>query len=310
MFKEKETYKSLFSRLGVVFFLIALSILFVACSNNEDNNTEDTEVDYDNLSGEIEVWGWDVAAESLEEAANEFMEENPDTEIVVKDMGEDDILDRLTVGLGSGGSGLPDVTMLQSEQVAGVIGENPDQFLNLSEWGFDDYENDFSDFKKDIVKNEEGDYVAFRWDIGPVGMFYRVDYFEEAGVDPDEIETWDDYIEAGETIKEKLDIDMLPVEITYNDSIYRIMQNQLDVAYYNEEGDINVLSDESKQAFETLDEMYESDIISDVNDWDAQVSVIVNGEVASIPAGVWYTGTITDQAEDSEGKWDVFELPA
>ena len=34
-------------------------------------------------------------------------------------------------------------------------------------------------------------------------LFYRTDIFEECGVNPEDIKTWDDYIEAGKVINEK-----------------------------------------------------------------------------------------------------------
>ena len=34
-------------------------------------------------------------------------------------------------------------------------------------------------------------------------MFYRADLFKEAGIDPNSIETYDDYIAAGKKLQEK-----------------------------------------------------------------------------------------------------------
>lgn len=168
----------------------------------------------------------------------------------------------------------------------------------------------FVDFKSEVVKDADGNIVAMPWDTGPAGVFYRVDLFEEAGVDLEDIETWDDYIDAGKQIKEATGVDMLPIEVYSSDRIYNMLINQLGASYYTENDEINIASAESQQAMEVIKKMYDSGIVANANDWDAMAGLVANGDVATIPLGVWYSGTIMDQAPDLEGKWDAFRLPA
>lgn len=313
--KDKSGIKS-----GLVFWkvylIILVTVVLTACSGNSgggggsENTAPEGGVNPEELSGEIEVWGWNVAAASMELAAERFMEEYPDVTINVRDIGDADLYERMTVGMGSGGSGLPDVSIMHSDEIAGYTEQFPDQFLNLTEWGFGEQEDKFVDFKAEVIKNSEGNIIAMPWDIGPTGVFYRVDLFEEAGVNPEDIETWEDYMNVGETIKAETGVDMLPVEASSNDSIYRLMLNQQGVSYFTEENEINIASEESKRAMSVIQEMFERDIAATANDWDAQVGLVANGSVASIPIGVWYSGTIMDQAPDLAGQWDAFRIPA
>ncbi|MDX6153981.1 ABC transporter substrate-binding protein [Marinococcus sp. PL1-022] len=288
--------------------------LLTACSGNSGGGSGDSGGDGGGsgdgeLSGEVEVWSWNVAAASLEQAAEQFMEEHPDVEITVQDSSTDDVYERLTVGLGSGGSGLPDVVSLESSQLENYKSQFPDGFMNLSENGFDEHADKFTEFKVDAAQDENGDFISMPWDIGPAGVFYRVDLFEEAGVNADDIETWDDYVAAGEKVVEETDAFMLPVQVTSDDSPYRVFLNQQGVNYFNEDGEIQLDTEEAQAAMDLMAEMSEKELIYNANTWDAMVGATVNGDVASVPTGAWYSGTIMDQAPDMSGQWGVMELP-
>jgi lactose/L-arabinose transport system substrate-binding protein len=148
------------------------------------------------------------------------------------------------------------------------------------------------------------------FDAGPAGVFYRVDLFEEAGIDADQIETWDDFIEAGHTLREELDVALTGIDINNDDGVYRIMLNQQGTFYFNEEGEINLNSQESIQAMEVVKRLHEEGLNENLVGWDAWLGGLANGNVATAPSGAWLTGSLTEQAPNLEGDWDVMPLPA
>ncbi|WP_338780809.1 sugar ABC transporter substrate-binding protein [Metabacillus sp. FJAT-52054] len=260
--------------------------------------------------GEITVWGWNVAASSMELAVENFKKKYPDVEVKVQDIGRLDLYDKLTVGLAANGAGLPDVLMVESDRLDNYKKQFPKGFMDLSEKGFDKYEDKFGKSKIATAKNEDGKFVAMPWDIGPTGVFYRTDIFEKAGVDPKSIETWDDFIEAGKVIKEKTGSAMVPVDIAKDDALYRMMLNQQGAFYFDDKGNIDFQSDESVKAMSMIQKLQENKLVANVDGWDGTVTATVNGTVATVPFGVWYTGTIMEQAKELDGKWDVMKLPA
>ncbi|MYL46704.1 extracellular solute-binding protein [Virgibacillus halodenitrificans] len=287
-------------------FLI-LGVVLAGCSNKTSSgNSED---DSKEVAGEITVWGWDVAAATFKETVEMFKEEYPDVEVTVEDFGSGDLYEKLTVGLVSKGSGLPDVVLMEDERIPGYVNQFPEGFLNLSEMGYEEHSDLFNDAKIQNV-TQEGHLVAAPWDIGPAGVFYRVDLFEEAGVKAEDIETWNDYLEAGIKIEEKTGAKMLPIDISNYDGIFQMMMQQQGLSYFDKDGNLALDTEEAKKSMDMINKFYESDIVLNNSGWDGIVTATVNGDVATVPYGVWYTGTIMDQAPDLKGKWDMFYLPA
>ncbi|WHZ02481.1 extracellular solute-binding protein [Neobacillus sp. YX16] len=289
--------------------LVMILLLLSACSNNTAGNEEKTG-DSKNPAGKITVWGWDVAAATMEAAVEGFQKKYPDVIVTVEDFNSSDLYDKVTVGLAARGSGLPDVVLMEDERIPGYLHQFPEGFVNLGKLGYDQYKDSFNPAKVAAVQNKDGDIIAAPWDIGPAGMFYRVDFFEKANIDPNSIQTWDDYIAAGKKIKEATGAQLLPIDIPNYDGVFQMMMQQQGLSYFDKEEKITLQSKEAIQAMEVIKRLHEEDLILNNKGWDGIVTATVNGSVATVPYGVWYAGTIMDQAPDLKGKWDVFYLPS
>lgn len=290
--------------------LMMLVIVVAGCSNNEKVATGGpaSGAEPGEVKGKITVWGWDVAAETLKLSVDKFQEKYPDVEVVVEDFGSGDLYEKLTVGLVSRGSGMPDVVLMEDERIPGYAHQFPEGFVNLSEMGYDKHTDLFSDSKIGSVTHDDH-LIAAPWDIGPAVFFYRTDLFEKAGIQAEDIVTWDDYLEAGIQLKEKLGIKMIPIDIANYDGVFNMMMQQQGKSYIGENGDLELTSDEAKRSMEMINKFHKEDIILNNSGWNGIVTATVNGDVATIPYGAWYSGTIMDQAPDLKGKWDVFYLP-
>lgn len=147
-----------------------------------------------------------------------------------------------------------------------------------------------------------------------VGLFYRADYFEQAGVKPEDIVTWDDFIEAGKKVEAVCKtpsgdpVKMLPVD-PKKSTIYSIIRGEFGVGVFDEDGKPQVDSEESLTAMKKAKEIYDSGIALDYNGWDEYEQTVVNESVATIPEAVWMIGTIKDKAPQTEGKWSAMDLP-
>ena len=256
------------------------------------------------LSGEITVWSWDVALAHLEEWAEKFQEENPDVTFNFEEMGVDQVYQKMTTCLQSG-IGLPDIVSIEGEQMAKFGEKFPGKFEDFTDMiNPDDY------FPIKISEcTVDGKIIAYPWDSGPCGMFYRSDLFEEAGIKAEDIVTWDDFIEAGKVLKEKTGVNMLCMAESRNDTTYRLLMMEGGGFYFDKDGNTQVDSDVSIQAMETCKKMYDAGITFNNSSWDDMVAGMGADKFACIADAVWMVGSIKEAAPDQSGKWAVMELP-
>ena len=258
----------------------------------------------------VTVWAWDVALKQLQEASEKFKETHPDVEFVFEEMGTDQIYTKLATTL-STGKGLADVIQIEGEQVSGYATKYPDGFADLSDIVNED---DFLDVKIGEV-SANGKIVGFPWDAGPVALFYRRDYFEQAGVNAEDIKTWDDFIEAGKKITETCTtpsgepVKMLPIAPN-GSNFWKLILTENGGSFFDAEGNTIVNSPEALEAMEMAKKIYDAGIAQNYSDWAEYEGVVVNENVATIPEAVWMIGTIKDKGPDQSGKWGVIDLPA
>ena len=258
----------------------------------------------------VTVWAWDVALKQLQEASEKFKETHPDVEFVFEEMGTDQIYTKLATTL-STGKGLADVILLEGEQVSGYATKYPEGFADLSDIVNED---DFLDVKIGEV-SANGKIVGFPWDAGPVALFYRRDYFEQAGVNAEDIKTWDDFIEAGKKVMETCTtpsgepVKMLPIAPN-GSNFWRLILTENGGSFFDAEGNTVVNSPEALEAMEVAKKIYDSGIVQNYTDWAEYEGVVVNESVATIPEAVWMIGTIKDKGPEQSGKWGVIDLPA
>ncbi|MGY0691466.1 ABC transporter substrate-binding protein [Virgibacillus sp. FSP13] len=300
-------------KMGITGVLMILCMIILSACQESDTSgevEEPTSMDSEKVSGDITVWAWALEADYLKSIVPEFNEKYPNINVEINKQGPDQVFQRLVSGLASGQeSQLPDLVQIQDTDLPSFTEKFPGSFTNLSEMGFSEYEGEFAPAKEKMIKDNKGNYIAFPRDLGPVGVFYRKDIFEKAGVDAKSIETWDDYIDAGETIKEKTGTSMLGLALNGHIPLIRFMIHQQDSFYFDDEGNLNVGSDETLRAAEKLKEIVDSGISQNVTNADGQAAAMKNGTVATIPNSVWYSGTMMDQAPELSGKWGTFPLP-
>lgn len=284
----------------------AMTLSLAACGGNGGGGSSDSGSGEgeEGLSGEITVWSWDVALAHLESQAERFQEKYPDVDFNFEEMSVTQVYQKMTTCLQSG-IGLPDIVSLEGEQMQKFGEKFPGQF------------EDFTDMisKEDFFPiklaecTSDGKIIAYPWDSGPCGMFYRTDLFDDAGIKAEDIVTWDDFIEAGKVMKEKTGVDMLCMAESRNDQIYRFMLMELGGFYFDENGKTQVNSPESIQAMEMCKRLYDERITFNNSSWDDMIAGMSSDKFACLAEAVWMVGSIKDAVPDQEGKWRVMPLP-
>lgn len=258
---------------------------------------------------ELTIWAWDVALMQLQAAAEKYQVDHPNVKFTFEEMGTDQIYTKLSTSLITG-NGLADLILIEGESLSGYSTNFPEGFLALNDIVNED---DFLPVKIGEVKT--GDKIhAFPWDAGPMALFYRTDYFEQAGVDPTSIVTWDDFIEAGKKVTATCKtpsgdpVKMVPVNPSKSNEPKMFMM-QLGQGFFDNDGNTILNSDAAVQSMEMTKKLYDAGIVQEYSDWGEYEGVVANETVATIPEAVWMIGTIKDKGAQTEGKWGVIDLP-
>ncbi|MEV4257437.1 sugar ABC transporter substrate-binding protein [Spirillospora sp. NPDC049652] len=258
------------------------------------------------IKGDVTVWSWDVAATALKRLAPEFEKQHPGTKINIVDIGYDNAYDKITVGLKSG-KGLPDITTVEGPRFQSFLGSFPSGFYDLTSLA-SKYKDQFNQASWKTATDEKGRTLALPWDSGPCGVFYRRDLFQKAGVDPNSINTWDDYVKAGEQVKAKTGTKFITLDPA-EDNTFLMMLQQEGQGYFKD-GKVAVNTPQAVKAMTVLKQLSDKGLVDWARGWDATVTSSKTGKSATTPQAAWWGGTLTGEMKEMSGKWGVFPLPA
>lgn len=261
-------------------------------------------------AGDVTVWAWDpnFNGATMKEAASRYAAINPDANIIVDDSAsQDDIRAKLQTQLLAGSTdGLPDIVLIQDDVAQKYLQSFPGAFEPLSD------SIDMSVFAqyKVAAATLDGKSYSLPFDSGVTGLFYRSDMLAEAGFTPADLEniTWDRLVEIGTEVKAKTGKPLLDLDL--NDTgLIRMMMQSAGAWYFNEDGSLNIVDNAPlKKALETYAKFYQADLVKPVSGWAEYTGAFTSGEVAMVPVGVWITGTIKANADQS-GLWGVAPIP-
>lgn len=294
--------------------IASLSILFIfivaACSS--DNSSDDS----DEAGGDgekITLDFWLFGATGYEELVKEYEKQNENIKIKIKTSETADHHNNLFTAL-SAGSGAPDIAALELDQLD-RFRDAQDRFVNLYDMGADDVKGEYLDWKWEIAENDDGKFLmGLPTDIGPKGLYYRLDVFEEAGLPttPEEVSalitTPEDFKEAAIQIKEKTGKPM----VASMEMMYRAQLDALEESYFDKEG--NLLIEESgngvKEAYDLAIEMNELGLVGNYAMWSAEwASGVDNGDFAVELGAAWFKGWMESNAPEATGEFNIATLP-
>ncbi|WP_246999751.1 ABC transporter substrate-binding protein [Halosolutus gelatinilyticus] len=250
-------------------------------------------------------WAWNVAAKALQDAAKRYNDEEG-ADVTVKELGGDAWEQRFQTAITSG-TGAPDFSAVQNYDVTNYasIGGLRDLTDRIEEAGIVE---EIVEGKWQTVSYEDA-YYAIPWDIGPTGVFYKRDRYEDAGIDVEAIETWDDFIEAGQQLPN--DVAMINLPPQEMSQLWRMLLRQLGGQAFTEDGAVNVDSEESVRVATLIRDMNDAGITTRIELWSGGwFTSFSEGTLASLPSAAWMDGTLRAELKDTSGNWGVYKLPA
>ncbi len=264
---------------------------------------------------ELTFWTFQAAHQKfMEDAAARWNETYPDRPIDFKaeTLGYDDMHNNLMISLQTG-TGAPDLADIEISMYANFItGDEasiplvplndviePDKD-NLIMGRFDNYAN-------------HGNYYGVDYHVGATCLMYNKEIFDEAGVDINSIETWDDFKEAGKTIKEKTGKYIMACETTEHWTYYPLITEQGSDFFDPATGEVTLDNQVNIDTLQWLLDGINDGIFVEMpggfchsEEWYAYMN---EGNVATIGVPLWYLNRFTDYMPDLKGKMSVRTLP-
>lgn len=243
-----------------------------------------------------------------EDLIEEYMSLNPGIKVEHRKAAtSDEARDNMNTRIAAGGAGLADIEAIEVDWLTELM-QYPDQFVDLAD---PEVEGRWLDWKVEQATTPDGKLIGYGTDIGPEGVCYRHDLFEEAGLPTDREEvaellgdSWEDYFELGRQFVAKSDA-------AWFDSAgatYQGMVNQIAEPYETADGTPKPLETNTdiKEMYETLlaasvDDGLSAGLTQWSEDWFAAFQ---QPKYATMLCPGWMLGIIAGNAAGVEA-WDI-----
>ena len=155
--------------------------------------------------------------------------------------------------------------------------------------------------------------VAVPFQLKPKVWFYRKDLFEQAGIEPAQIKTFDDYIAAGHRLHEKL-----PKSYIMNigdqpdtDLYWMMLSNWKDARVADRDGTYQITKNpDFAQVLDWLKAWRTSGIALNTDNWSADWQpAFADGTIAGSLIASWMTDFLPKFAPQQGGRWGITSWP-
>jgi arabinosaccharide transport system substrate-binding protein len=298
-------------------------VLLVGCSKDKPgknvDSTEDTSQDGSNVGKntfvdggtELSLWTFqELHVGYYTEMADVWNEKFPDKPInLTVTTGESHSLHSKLLIASQSGEGTPDIADVEIGYYASFLKDN--YFLPINDV-VEPYKDEVVMSRIEMYGDTSGNYYGIDFHLGESVCYYNMDIMNEAGVDPADIVTWDDFVEAGKVVLEKTGKPMIAVETT-DLFLPQLMLLEKGVQYVTEDGKPNIDTPEHAEVIDFIREMMDLGIceiapggLYHAEEWYGHLN---DGGVAAVAMPLWYMGRFTDYCKDLKGKIAIYEIP-
>lgn len=255
---------------------------------------------------------WSFTGIGAADSVDEYLAKNPDAQVKLSEVGSTtETATALTAALAGGD--VPDLVMIQGDDLPKFV-ENPSNFVDLRTLGGDDLASDYLDWAVGAATGTDGSIIGVPTDVGGLGLAYRADLFEAAGLptDPAEVakmwSTWDDFIAMGE---EYTAATGKPFVDNVETTVFFSTVNQVTEKYYSPDGELVYdTNPQVKDAFDVAVKTYEAGISASIAAWSSGWDPgKANGTFAVTVAPSWLLSGIKNAAPDTAGDWRLTTVP-
>jgi multiple sugar transport system substrate-binding protein len=254
----------------------------------------------------VTVWAW---APGTQEAIAMFEKAHPNIDVNLQNAGQGPPHYQKLRTVLKAGKGLPDVVHMEFQFLPSF--RLTDSLLDLKPYLPANFLSNYPEWIQKQIHLDGGIY-GIPWDTGPLGLIYRQDLLDEAGIETP-IETWDDFADAAIKYHEA-NPDSYLVNMPGGQTgqwLGLFWQNGARPFSSDPENlKINLTDPKIQEVTDYWDKLYEAGAISHDPDLvDAWYQGISKGKYAGWISAAWGPLFLQDYTKSSKGKWRAQPLP-
>ncbi len=291
----------------LVFFLVLITcvfgMVFFAAGGKEQAAPAD--------GTELSFWTFqDLHMSFYEKMAKMWNEENPDRKIIFKPevLPFEDMHTKLLVSL-QAGTGAPDMVDIEIGKYPNFLKGNV-QLVPLNDV-IDPVRDKFVTARLDIY-SKDGQNYGLPFHVGASVIFYNTEILDAAGIDPYDIKTWDDYMEAGKIVKQKTGKPMATVEVNGQWSFWPLIAER-GSDLVDADGNVILDNEANIKTLQYLKDLLNSGVAVAApggnHHAEEYYGFMNDGGAASMWMPMWYMNRFTDYMPDLSGKILILPMP-
>ncbi|QGQ45068.1 ABC transporter substrate-binding protein [Metabacillus sediminilitoris] len=296
----------------LISIILVFSMFLAACSGNKASTDGDKESG--GKGTKLELWTFnELHGKYYDFMVKEWNKENPDKQInlTANVYPYDDMHNKLLVAIQSG-KGAPDIADIEVTKFPNYLKGQP-QLLPLNDVVEPEKEN-IVQSRLDIYA-KDGNYYGIDFHVGASVIYYNKEILDKAGVNPDDIKTWDDYAKAGKVVLEKTGVPMTTLETADHWSLWpQVAQLEGSDDLIDAKGDPNLDDPKILEILKYQQNLIEEGIAvttpGNNHHSEEYYGFMNNGGAASVWMPMWYMGRFTDYMPDLKNKIVIKPMPA
>ncbi len=159
---------------------------------------------------------------------------------------------------------------------------------------------------------KDGNYYGTPYHVGATVMYYNKEILDQAGVNADDIKTWDDFVKAGKQVLEKTGKPMMTVELAEQWTQWPLI-SQKGSDFLDKDGNVTMDDEINISVLQ-----FQADMLKDgvaiiapggYHHHEEYWGFMNQGGAASIPMPMWYMGRFVEYMPDLKGKIIIRPLP-
>jgi len=253
----------------------------------------------------LELWAFvNTHARWFRSMAEDYKAEHPYFTLEVSEIAYGDLHDKAQIALQAGGVGAPDLVDLEQGRFGGFLRGGDPGLVDLADMLKEGGYMDKLVASRQALYTYKGKVYGVEHALCPVVLYYRADVFENAGIDLSDVETWDDFIKAGEGLVTD-DVKLLPFPN------HETLLRSRGADYFDADGNVTLDSDISIETMNWILALRDEHGVSERGpEGDAWWAAFREGRYLSKEGADWYAGFFKDNVPELSGKWRAIALPA